>query len=324
MQTEQFREIVEEARSAPSALNTQPARWRRKGDTILIGCDPAATLPVSDPHGIAAGLACGAAAEATILALSARRMGAGFTDLWGRDDRETMPGLRLAARITLEAQTDPDPLGRQLPLRFSDRGPYEPGPVDLYGWTRRDAILVTDAGRRDWLADLHDRAAMAHLRDGAARRELLSWLRLSPRHPRKRHDGLDRATLRLSPRAAAEARLVLGPLWRPADMLGLTDRLVGETMQIRSSAVIALFHRPVADSPVTAGRAYLRLLLEASKLGLAGWPMGVLTSRHDAREEVARHVGIDPERRLMQVIRFGPPGTHPDQRARRPLEELIV
>ena len=87
MHNDEFREIVREAQSAPSALNTQPARWRRKGDTILIGCDPAAMLKVSDPNGVAAGLACGAAAEATVLALSARRMGAGFTDLWAQDDR---------------------------------------------------------------------------------------------------------------------------------------------------------------------------------------------------------------------------------------------
>ncbi|MGR3463565.1 hypothetical protein [Limimaricola sp.] len=324
MQTEEFRQIVEEARSAPSTLNTQPARWRRKGDTILIGCDPAAMLPVSDPHGIAAGLACGAAAEATTLALSARRIGAQFTDLWAQNDRETMPGLRLAARITLEAQTDPDPLARQLPERFGHRGPYEEGEVDLYGWTRRDAILVTDAARRDWLAELHDAAMMAHLGRRDARRELVSWLRLSPRHPRKHLDGLDRTALRLSPRAAVEARAMLGPLWRPAQMLGLTERLAGEAVQIRSSAVVALFHRPVSDSPVRAGRACLRLLLEASKLGLAGWPMGVLTADRAAREEIAQRVGLDPERRLVQAIRLGRAGARPARLVRRPVEELIV
>ena len=65
MHNDEFREIVREAQSAPSALNTQPARWRRKGDTILIGCDPAAMLKVSDPNGVAAGLACGAAVSFT-------------------------------------------------------------------------------------------------------------------------------------------------------------------------------------------------------------------------------------------------------------------
>lgn len=49
------------------------------------------------------------AAEATILALSSRRMGAVFTDQWAQDDRDTLPGLRMAGRITLEAQTDTDP-----------------------------------------------------------------------------------------------------------------------------------------------------------------------------------------------------------------------
>ncbi len=324
MHNDECREIVREAQSAPSALNTQPARWRRKGDTILIGCDPAAMLKVSDPNGVAAGLACGAAAEATVLALSARRMGAGFTELGAQDDRATLPGLRLAARITLEAQTDPDPLAAQLPKRFTHRGPYQPGPVDLYGWTRRDAVLVTDAARRGWLAEMYDRIMMAHLRRPEARREVLSWLRLSRRHPRGNYGGLDRAPMRRGPGVAAEARAVLGPMWRAADMMGLTDHLAAEAAQIRSAAVIALFHRPVADSPVAAGRPYLRLLLEASKLGLAAWPMGVLTVDQAARAEISTTVGLDPERRLMQVVRLGPVGERPETRARRPLDEVIV
>jgi nitroreductase len=324
MQTEQFRQIVEEARSAPSPLNTQPARWRRKGDAILIGCDPEAVLKVSDPNAVAAGLACGMAAEATILALSSRRMGAVFTDQWAQDDRDTLPGLRMAGRITLEAQTDTDPLAKQLPLRFGHRGPYEPGPVDLYGWTRRDALLITDASRRDWLADLYDRAMLTHLRRPEVRHELLSWLRIRPRHPRKRYDGLDRAALQLEPRAAFKARLALGPLWRPAEMFGAVGQVTSEAEQIRSSAVIALFHRPATDSPVTAGRALLRLLLEATKLGLAAWPMGVLTADDAARDEIARTVGLDPERRLLQVVRLGRVKSRPGRMARRPLEELIV
>ncbi|SDF23062.1 hypothetical protein [Limimaricola pyoseonensis] len=324
MQDDEFRQIVAEARSAPSPLNSQPARWTRKGDSILIGCDPDAVLSVSDPGWLAAGLACGAASEATILALSARRFGAGFTDQWAGDDRDTLPGLRLAARITLESETAPDPLARQLARRFMHRGPYEEREVDLYGWTRRDTILVTDRGRREWLADLFEQSAISHLRRPEARRELVRWLRLGPRHPRKRFDGLDRGKLGLSPRAAIEMRGLLGPLWRPADLMGLTARLSGEGPQIRSAAVIALFHRPRGESPVTSGRAYLRLLLEAAKLGLAAWPMGALTAEPEARQEIARQVGLDPERRLLRVVRLGPAGDPPERRARRPLEELIV
>ncbi len=324
MRPEDFREIVTRARLAPSIHNSQPARWRLRGDAILIGCDPAVTLPASDPEGVGIGMSCGAAAEATLLALSAGRHGSVITDLWAKNDRETLPGYRLAARITLEGETVPDPLSGLIEARFLHRGIFDAKVADLFGWTRRDTLLVTDAPRKDWLAELYDAAALRQLRRIPVRRELLSWMRLTSRHPRARYDGLNRKMLHMSPRAAFEARAVLGPLWRPADLMGITDRLPGEAAQTRSASVIALFHRAKGETPVTSGRAYLRLLLEAVKLGLAAWPMGALVQDDAARAEICERTGLGEDRRLLQVVRLGPANATPPPRVRRPLDELII
>lgn len=322
MEHETLEQVVTRARLAPSIHNVQPARWRLADGRIEIGCDPTDALPVADPEDFGAGLSCGAAVEATVLALSAQDLAADVTDLWTETDRATWPGLRMVARIAV-AGGGPLPLADQLERRFTWRGPFAGDTPQLYGWTRKDTQLVLDAPTRDWLADLNDRASFEIMQGGPFRRELLSWMRLRDDHPRAPSDGLSRRALGLG---KGRARLVpwqLGPFWPVMNALGRAKSLTAEAEMTRTAPVIACFHRPVTESPVETGRAYLRLCLEATHLGFAGWPMAALSDHPAAREEIEGRLAIDPDDRLVQVIRFGVPMGDPPPRARRPLSELI-
>ena len=77
----EFEAIVALANLAPSIQNAQPARWRLVGDRIEIGADRSIILPQADPTGRHIGLSCGAALEATVLALSKHGVGGTVTDL---------------------------------------------------------------------------------------------------------------------------------------------------------------------------------------------------------------------------------------------------
>lgn len=318
-----FEAVVRRAALAPSTHNTQPARWRLSGDEVLIGADPAAYLPVGDPTHRDAGLSCGAALEATMLALSAVGIGAEVTDGWEANDTATLPGLRLAARLRLSDGAAVDGLHAQLERRFTWRGLFAPG-ADLFGWDRQDAVIVTDAARRDWLAALNDRVSLEIMGQRPFRRELVRWMRLRRGHPRHAHDGLSREAMRMSPVEALAAPLALGPLWGPLGLVGATRGLVAEAEATRSAPVIACFHRPAGESPVTSGRAYLRMGLEAASLGLSGWPMAALSDHPESNAEICARLGIGADRRLVQVIRFGKATGAPPPRARRPLGELVV
>ena len=318
-----FEAVVRRAALAPSAHNTQGARWVLRGGSILIGADPAAALPVGDPSGRDMGLSCGAAVEATVLALSALGYGATVQDEWQAEDHHTIKGLRLAARLHLTPGGVEDGLHPQLERRFTFRGLFEPQ-VDLFGWDRADAVLVTDASRRDWLAELNDTVSLQIMNDRAFRRELTSWMRLRRGHPRYAHDGLNREAMGMRTVEALAVPLALGPLWRLLGALGRTEGLVAEAEATRTAPVIACFHRPCGESPVTSGRAYLRMCLEAASLGMAGWPMASLADDARSNAEICERLHLPEDRRLIQVIRIGrPTGTAPT-RARRPLKELIV
>ena len=109
--------------------------------------------------------------------------------------------------------------------------------------------------------------------------------------------------------------------WSRGDAVFVMDAPVrGWLAQLNDQAS---FHRPIGESAVSSGRAYLRLCLEAAHLGLAGWPMAALTDDPDAAEQISVQLAIGPDRQLIQVLRFGVPTGTPPPRARRPLQELI-
>jgi hypothetical protein len=129
--------------------------------------------------------------------------------------------------------------------------------------------------------------------------------------------------MRMSGFEAFAARFALGPLWPVLDRFGATAGLTAEAEATVSAPVIACFHRPADESPVTSGRAYLRMCLEAAALRMAGWPMAALSDHAVTRAEICEAYGIGPDRRLVQVIRFGVPSGPPPVRARRPLAEVF-
>lgn len=315
-----FRAVVARANLAPSIHNAQPARWRLRGDVIEIAADLAVTLPAVDPSGESIGLSCGAAVEATVVALP---FACEVVDVWDDADVLSWRGHRMVARITVGDAPFEDVMKAQLEQRFTWRGAFAAAPPRLFGWTREDAVFVMDQPTRGWLAAMNDRASLQILRDRAFRRELLSWMRLEAGHARYLYDGLSLAALRMDGRMAKTVRLGFGPLWSALDFFGRTKVMTAEAEVTMTAPIIACFHRPAGESACASGRAYLRMCLEAAHLGLAAWPMAALTDDHAAAADIAARLVIGPERRLVQVLRMGAPVGAQTPRARRPLSELI-
>lgn len=323
MEQVDFASFVAKAALAPSVHNIQPARWRLVDPgTILIAQDLAVALPAADPTGQDAVLSVGAAVEATVLVLSQRRLGVVVENLWTRNDRATVPGHRLAARIAVSDPGQIDPLAAMLPHRFTHRGAFLSGPPGT--WDREDADFLTTRTDKTWIAALNDQASLRALRKSPIRAELRQWLRLSPRHPRWALDGMNRLALRQSPAMAMAAGLVLGPLWPLANALGLSGMLTAEAAKTRSAVVIGCFHRPLGEDPITTGRAYLRFCLQATGLGYAQWPMAALTDDPATHAAITERLALPHGRCLVQVIRFGRPEAAAPPRVRRAVVDLIL
>jgi nitroreductase len=321
-----LRTLVAEARLAPSVHNVQPSRWRRAGDRLLLLGDPSRAIPVADPAGRDWRLSHGAHLEGLALALAAR--GLRFAEITLQAAAPAPGGLVPIAECAV-ATTTMSP-AEPVATRMSWRGSFKPVDAETQAdlarlAARDDCTLVTDRNAIAEIARLADRAALYFLRDGSHRAELLKWLRLSRAHRRYARDGLNAEAMQLSSFDAWGAGLVLGPLFRPLDSIGLAAPLVRDTAKTSSAAAIVLFHRPAGEDAFESGRAFYRAWLAMERHRLKGCPMSVLADWDQSRETLAQRYAVPRDRHIVSVFRIGrPDGTPRAARARLPVDELIV
>ena len=313
-----LRRFVARAIAAPSVHNVQPARWRIEGEDLVLLEDPTRRLTVGDPTGHDAAISLGAAAEGAVLAASAE----GYAAQVLRGEGESV------ARLHFVAGGAPDPLADWLDRRASWRGALAtPSQADrdrAAALAGEDRTIITDPAGIMAVAALLDRASYGFMRDDAFRGELVSWMRLSSRHPRWARDGLNAAAMKLSRIEAWGAGLVLGPLFRPLAALGLAPAILSEAKAFGNAAGVVLFHRPADEDPFDSGRAFHRLWLEVEAAGFGANVLAALADDKTIAADVAQAHGISEGRRLVSALRIGIRDGEGFPRARLPLDEVIV
>ncbi|MBV8686450.1 MAG: hypothetical protein JOZ90_09240 [Alphaproteobacteria bacterium] len=321
-----IRSLVEQAMLAPSVHNVQPARWRIEDGAALLLEEAGRRLAVADPRGNDAAISLGAAAEG--LRLAASRDG-----LSAVAETDALPkpagGLRPVARYRFVPGAEADPLASLVDARRSWRGAFErPTPADraaALALAGEDAAVCADADALREMARRFDRASYGFMRDPAFRRELVSWMRLSRRHPRWSADGLNAEAMAMGRIEALGAGVVLGPAFRPLDRIGLAPALLAEGSKVAGSAALVVFHRPEAEDPFVSGGHFYRLWLRLEAAGFGAAVLAALADDPDAAREVADLTGIPAGRRVVSAFRIGrrPPRAQAP-RARRPIEEVLV
>lgn len=325
--------VVERARLAPSAMNSQPARWHLDAEgSVWILADPSRHLPIADPRAFELRLACGAALEATVLALSELGLGVTRTEHFDRGGPTSpVPGFEPVARLRLGESALRHPLAALMEKRFSWHDGFvraNPDQArDLLDWARlhESLVLVLDRAEIGRLAERNDEALLRLLGEPDYRAEFRRWLRLgAPGDPPD--DGVPAAALGLSKLGTRLARLALSPsVAALADAVRLTERLFAESQRTQTTTAILLFARPSLESPLASGRAWFYRLLELADLGFQAWPMPALLAQPEAASEIRRNAGIQEGNRLIALFRIGvPPRGRTPPRLRLPVSQLIV
>lgn len=321
MSPETFAAIVADAALSPNVHNIQPTCWRRIDEATVAAMQaPGRTLPVGDPTGRDVAASHGAAVEGFVLAAGLHGLG---VTLAAPLDGEV-------ARLLIGAGVTPDPLAPFLTRRRTYRGTFTPdrakAALDALAQAAPDLTVLRDRADIDHVARLNDQASLDGFRHRGFRAELLAWMRLSPRHPRWAVDGLNARAMQMSGLEAAAAGVVLRPgVFEALDRLGLAGAVTGEAAVVRSSAAVALFHRPADEAPFDTGRRWHRVWLEMTRQGLSAAPMTVLADDEAAARALADRFGMPPGARLVTVFRIGvaPDGALPSP-ARRAVDDLIV
>jgi hypothetical protein len=299
-------------RRAPSAHNTQPWVLSYGPDEVRITVDPARSLPGSDPTGRDLALGIGAVVESALIV-------AADAGLPVRAAVE--PGAPAAVRLVAAPSVYATPFtAADVAERRVARGPYAPGGVP------EEALADLGPG----LAALPARVLAGDLAVAdrhlfgtpVAVRELGEWLRLDPRHPRYRLDGLTDRALELSrgqarALAAALAALRAAPFVRH---LGLPAVLAaaGRGLLRRDGTVLVLAALPDEEGAagrVAAGRRLQRTWLALARHGLAVHPLSQLIDCPTTAARLADRVGAEP----LAVFRVGRPLVEPVRSARLPV-----
>ena len=318
--------LAAEAARAPSVHNIQPARWRFTRDGALVlfrSLDR--ELPAADPTGRDVQASLGAAFEGMAIALSTRGIELGVPE---PESREAATGCAPVFRADLIAGAESDGLAPFVEQRRSWRGLFvSRSAADVAALTAMaddDVRVVHDVHTIDEAAKLHDRATWAFGRQPGIQQELWSWLRLSPKDPRYRRDGLTADCLLLSPPERQAARVLMRPRVFAALRFGAAQMLVSEAAQVRCAHALMLFC-PRHDEPAfDFGRRFYRVWLTLTSMGFHAAPMSAVADSPVSNAILTGRAGIPGDRRLVSVLRVGRVAGAVPVSPRLPPPELLV
>lgn len=313
------RRFLSYALLAPNPHNMQPWLVRLDGDDALtLYTDPARGLPETDPfdrqiligHGCFLELLALAAAEEGYAA-EIEPFPDGAPDLTGRLDARPIAHVRFRSGAAA-----PDPLFGHALTRPTNRNPYQARPVPadtlarLTAAASRPGLSAHAVGEGDLAVQLRDLTWRGHEREvtsPAAWQESVDVMRIGPAEVARHRDGL----------------VLEGPMLAALNAAGIMTR---ETLADPNSQAFRQgldMYRPLAASApafawiandgasregeLSAGRAYLRLALEAEAHGLAIHPWSQALQEYpemaDLFEEV--HSLIGDGQRLQMLVRAG-------------------
>jgi hypothetical protein len=318
---EELRALEPDFWRAPSAHNTQPWVLHYGDDAAEIGWDPRYAIPLSDPTGRDLRLSLGAFVECCLIVCADAGISVDFQPDYSHPHRRI-------GRLVPAAQTYATPFGTSdVHRRTTSRVTYEPHPLtdeafaELRGLGAAEGSELRRVPCRELIRLLRD--ADRHQFDTPpVVRELREWLRLTPRHPNYRIDGLTDRTLALSRPEAFGLRTVLAaatyPLLRHA---GLPRILAAASQGLldHDGDVLILVAPPDCgpEGQVAIGRVLLRQWLTLSCHGYATHPLSQIIDCPHTRDNLAGLLEIDDAERLLNVARAGRPTAPTSRSARR-------
>ena len=320
---------------APNPHNRQPWMVRLEGaDALTLWVDLARRLPATDPFDRQIVIGCGAFLELLAIAAAEEGYRADIIAFPEGEDMRTLDA-RPVARISLVAGAGQrDPLAAHILARRSNKTVYEPRDIDADALaslaTAGRAYGVTSAATADptLVARLRDLTWRAHVKEvttPTANQESVDLMRIGAREVAANPDGieLEGGMIEFARRVGIVSRETLADPTSTAFKQGL-DLYEKMALSARAFGWICNAGRSRSDQ-IAAGRAYLRMNLEATRLGLAvhPWSQALQEYPEMAALYAEAHTLLGGGERVQMLYRIGhaePIGPTP----RRGLEAHLV
>jgi len=331
--------LVRAAILAANPHNSQPWRYRVAANTIDVFADTARNIGAIDPFLREMAMGIGCALENSLIAAANEGYAAEVMLL-------PDPGNPAhAAHIVLSAGTKiPSPLYDAIPVRHTNRGPYDARksvPAELLdGLAALGADLpgtrvvwFTTPEARARVGELIVAATEAIIADRQQSADSAKWFRTSWRQLQDKRDGITLDAQSLPPFVNAAAK-ILPPLKREsADQAWLQTT---RERHVATAAAFGLITVPdVRDNAmrIRGGRIWQRMHLWATTKGLAAQPLNQMSERADREQQL----GIEPRfgKALQELVadagsqalmpfRIGYPTVEARPSPRRALESVLM
>lgn len=283
---------------AANPHDTQPWAFAAHGASISVFADRARHLGSFDPFRREMHLGVGCAIENLMRAAAVNGYSMNVIIKGGR--LEPAPGDKMvrAAHLWLDAAPAMrDTLYEAIPNRHTHRGPYLERAVALPDLYKLADLVADQQVRVAFLTDAHARADLAALIVAATERIIADprmsadsarWFRTGRREIEAQRDGVVTDTVGLSPFMTAAAKLLPDQDAATADKYWLD---MTRDVQTRAPVLgLLLVHdRLEMGSAIAAGRAWQRLHLAATAMGLAAQPLNQPVECVDRDAELGRN-----------------------------------
>ena len=302
---------------APNPHNRQSWRVKLEGqEALTLFCDLDRRLPATDPFDRQITIGCGAFLELLVLAAGHEGYSATITPFPEGEDMKTLDRRPVAHVAFTRGGATPDPLFAQVLARRSNKEVYEARDVSAAALQqiaeagRVFSVSSGSVGNTNLAARLRDLTWRAHLKEvttPAANQESVDLMRIGAAEVTANPDGIE----------------LEGPLFEAGRLVGVMTR---ETMADPGSTAfqqgLALY-RAMAMSgrafgwltndnqsridQINAGRAYVRMNLKATELGLGVHPWSQALQEYVEMTELYREVHdlLAEGRRIQMLYRIG-------------------
>ena len=279
--------LIEAGVSAPSGGNEQPWRWVMRDRNLWLVPEPRSAGGLLDFRGIATQIALGAAAENVVLrahelGLTVRLDAPSDADTSATCFRFFPAGTQIAGAETHEYDTLASAIGERHTNRRRTHSLRLPAGVleELRMAARSiagiDLTFIEDRPALAEIANIAARAERIRILHPTGHHDLVHEIRWSPEEAQRTRDGIDLATLDLTPTELAGLRMLREPgvpelLKRWQRGRGL-ESLTRKAMIASSAVGLVTASGADARDPFMVGRAVQRLWLLATERALALQP----------------------------------------------------
>jgi nitroreductase len=283
---------------AANPHDTQPWLFSAHGSSIAVFADRARNLGSFDPFRREMHLGVGCAIENLMRAASVCGYTMNVIISGGLLKPSPGPDPVRAAHLWLDAAPAMrDALFEAIPKRHTNRGPYQERPVSLADLHKLADLASDHEVRVAFLVDGHARADMAALIVEATERIIADpemsgdsarWFRTGRREVNEHRDGIGTDTAGLSPAMTIAAKILPDQDAASADKYWL-----GMTRDVQTHApvlgIVLVRNRLEMGSAIGAGRAWQRLHLAATAMGLAAQPLNQPVECVDRNAQLGRN-----------------------------------